>query len=479
MRVNFNYFISEAVFEFILDAVDLVATEGWRLLADYAFDPATGLWRHRDGTPEPPLSLRDIRYEDGVMTWPSHRHHEPESRLAEYLDGGARDPGPCRRGRSPRPRSRPARVGPDFEALRWFLLPEDVAAEAGPAEVGGVAGVAGGRTRWLGSPRSWGWTSGRARPRPRWSGSTDGCWGWAGHATRRTSGRTGGPSRIPATGGAALAAAVRVPGGASSRGVEVLAICGVGQGPRWWRWTTTREPVRPALTWQDRRAGAGGYGLLPRMAWLAREDPAGAARGTLAAGLVGRGGPVADRRGRDHGPGPRGGAVAGGARGRRGARGLAVPPALAYRVAAGVAAARGGGGAGAAGPASRSSPASTTGRRRCWARACALPGDAVDTGGTSGGIGIYADRPVEVPRAFLAPAPLPGRWVVGGAMAALGASVDWMRSVGAGRPLDAGRAVRGGGGGRSRAPAGSCSCRTSPASARRSSTRRRVACSSG
>ncbi len=56
-------------------------------------------------------------------------------------------------------------------------------------------------------------------------------------------------------------------------------------------------------------------------------------------------------------------------------------------------------------------------------------GDAVDTGGTSGGIGIYADRPVEVPRAFLAPAPLPGLWVVGGAMAALGASVDWMRGV--------------------------------------------------
>jgi len=28
VRVNFNYFISEMVFEFILDAVDLVATEG-------------------------------------------------------------------------------------------------------------------------------------------------------------------------------------------------------------------------------------------------------------------------------------------------------------------------------------------------------------------------------------------------------------------------------------------------------------------
>jgi xylulokinase len=61
-----------------------------------------------------------------------------------------------------------------------------------------------------------------------------------------------------------------------------------------------------------------------------------------------------------------------------------------------------------------------------------LPGDAVDTGGTSGGIGIYTDRAVEVPGLFVAPAPLPGRWVVGGAMAATGAAVDWFRDVSGG-----------------------------------------------
>ena len=59
-----------------------------------------------------------------------------------------------------------------------------------------------------------------------------------------------------------------------------------------------------------------------------------------------------------------------------------------------------------------------------------LAGDAVDTGGTSGGIGIYADHAVVLPveGLYQAPAPIPGRWVVGGAMAALGASVDWLRS---------------------------------------------------
>jgi selenocysteine lyase/cysteine desulfurase len=130
VRVNFNYFISDPVFEFILDAVDLVATDGWRALADYAFEPATGLWRHRDGTPEPPLSLRDVGYgaDDGVMRWPSHRHHEPESRLAAYL-AEARSilARPSRALDGP---TIPAgSVGADFEDLRWFLLPEDVAAD--------------------------------------------------------------------------------------------------------------------------------------------------------------------------------------------------------------------------------------------------------------------------------------------------------------------------------------------------------------
>ncbi len=123
VRVNFNYFISETVFSYILDAVDLVAREGWRLLPLYRFDAATGLWRHRDGSPEPPLSLRDISYVEGRMTYQAHRHREPESSLAAYLteartilDRPQRDA-----------RESELEVGPDFEELRWFWLPEEIA----------------------------------------------------------------------------------------------------------------------------------------------------------------------------------------------------------------------------------------------------------------------------------------------------------------------------------------------------------------
>ncbi|MDP2349771.1 MAG: FGGY family carbohydrate kinase, partial [Chloroflexota bacterium] len=54
---------------------------------------------------------------------------------------------------------------------------------------------------------------------------------------------------------------------------EVLAICCVSQGPTLVAVDAAGEAVRPAITWQDRRAGGTGFGLLPKMAWLAREDP--------------------------------------------------------------------------------------------------------------------------------------------------------------------------------------------------------------
>ena len=125
VRVNFNYFISEAVFEYILEAVDLVASEGWRMLPAYRFDPATGMWAHRGGVVEPPLSLGAIRYENGTMRYAAHRHREPETRLADYLAEArvllANTSSADRVGDGT------LEVGEDFEELRWFWLPSEVA----------------------------------------------------------------------------------------------------------------------------------------------------------------------------------------------------------------------------------------------------------------------------------------------------------------------------------------------------------------
>ena len=121
-RVSFNYFISEAVFEYIVEAVDLVATHGWRLLPAYRFDPLSGLWRHRAGHVEPPLRLTDLSYdaETGQLVVPDLPHDRaPESALNGYLDDARRileD--------ATEPASPDAWVSETFEQLRWFELPE-------------------------------------------------------------------------------------------------------------------------------------------------------------------------------------------------------------------------------------------------------------------------------------------------------------------------------------------------------------------
>jgi xylulokinase len=56
-------------------------------------------------------------------------------------------------------------------------------------------------------------------------------------------------------------------------------------------------------------------------------------------------------------------------------------------------------------------------------------GDAVDTGGTSGGFAVYADRALAIPGSFCAPAPIAGLWVLGGAMNATGKALDWLVGI--------------------------------------------------
>jgi sugar (pentulose or hexulose) kinase len=222
----------------------------------------------------------------------------------------------------------------------------------------------------------------------------------------------------------ALAAAVRQ---LDLAGIDILAVCGVTQGPTLVATDDAGMPVRAAVTWQDRRPGDTGFALLPRMVWLAREDPVTAMRavwllpawdalglwltGEAASSLQPHETPADDAALEQAGVLP-----------------SQVPPARAMGTRLG---------------AIRPMVAAALGLRTGTPVVCGVndgaasmlgaglldPGDAADTGGASGGLAIYADRPVRVEGLYCAPAPLPGRWAVGGAMAALGASVDWLRTT--------------------------------------------------
>jgi hypothetical protein len=118
VRVNFNYFIAEEEFEYILEAVHLVADQGWRLLPQYGYDPATALWRHRDGLPRPPTSLIDLVFggdgADAPLTAPITEldSYLPEAKrlLAEEPEAGAVAPD----------------LGSAAEDLRWFPNPAEI-----------------------------------------------------------------------------------------------------------------------------------------------------------------------------------------------------------------------------------------------------------------------------------------------------------------------------------------------------------------
>jgi hypothetical protein len=115
VRLSFNYFISDAEAGFLVDAVDLVAAHGHRLLGEYRFDPRSGHWRHRAAPPEPALSLTDLL--DGR---PGPGAGAGEDALAGYLEqaralvGAA---GPVATGTGP------SWLPPDLERLRDFHLP--------------------------------------------------------------------------------------------------------------------------------------------------------------------------------------------------------------------------------------------------------------------------------------------------------------------------------------------------------------------
>ena len=127
VRVNFNYFISEAVFSYIVEAVRLVAKDGWRLLGDYRFEPSTGLWRHRQGPAEPPLRLSQVTYDGhGAMRYPRHQDRAPESELKSYLTQ-ARATFEAATPESGEPAE--GQLSADFEHLRWFDLPSACLAE--------------------------------------------------------------------------------------------------------------------------------------------------------------------------------------------------------------------------------------------------------------------------------------------------------------------------------------------------------------
>ena len=125
IRVGFNYFFSDTVADYIIQAVNLIAGAGWKLLPLYGFDPDTGIWRHREAATGAPLGLENIDFFDGAS---SEGETVGEEALAGYLQQ-ARSILENAEAASETPPADAGHLSGDAETLRWFPLPEEIQKE--------------------------------------------------------------------------------------------------------------------------------------------------------------------------------------------------------------------------------------------------------------------------------------------------------------------------------------------------------------
>ncbi|CRK56570.1 Cysteine desulfurase [Alloactinosynnema sp. L-07] len=114
VRLNFNYFISDAVRDYLVDAVTLLADHGTRLLPDYRFDAHTGLWRHHRSDEFMP-HVPNLRRPEHAPTAAALG----EDALVEHLDRARR----ILMAKADVAVDGPSGLAEDFESLRWFALP--------------------------------------------------------------------------------------------------------------------------------------------------------------------------------------------------------------------------------------------------------------------------------------------------------------------------------------------------------------------
>ncbi|MFL2501645.1 MAG: aminotransferase class V-fold PLP-dependent enzyme [Luminiphilus sp.] len=116
VRLNFNYFISEAEFDYLLGALELVARHGWRLLPCYHFDMTSGVWRFHSEARSLPVSLEGLSFD---RLEPTGRATPSPWELRDLLAEAERELTSTR----PKTPETIRNLPDETERLRWFALP--------------------------------------------------------------------------------------------------------------------------------------------------------------------------------------------------------------------------------------------------------------------------------------------------------------------------------------------------------------------
>lgn len=122
VRLNFNYFIDEMTFDYLVSAIELIAEHGWRLLPFYCFDKTAGVWRYQNKKLNLPVSLDDVQF-DATEVKPLLQPNDNSIALQDYLLQAEQE-----LRKESREGERFALTLPErANKLRWFVLPQEVA----------------------------------------------------------------------------------------------------------------------------------------------------------------------------------------------------------------------------------------------------------------------------------------------------------------------------------------------------------------
>ena len=123
VRLNFNYFIDEKEFEYLLRAVELVATLGWRMLPFYQVDANSGVWRFQGEENKMVSDLDTFQFIDYCQK-PMRSTGEKVS-----LDGICTLAEQVLQTANCQTQMPPLLLSSESERLRWFVLPQEVATD--------------------------------------------------------------------------------------------------------------------------------------------------------------------------------------------------------------------------------------------------------------------------------------------------------------------------------------------------------------
>ena len=121
IRLNFNYFINEETFDYLLKAIEYVSVLGWKLLPFYQLDADSGTWRYQGASMKlESLCLDSLLAEDRQ---PAVICAKP---LSEYLEEALFELNKVDDGRVRYSLSLPESAN----QLRWFALPQEIESQS-------------------------------------------------------------------------------------------------------------------------------------------------------------------------------------------------------------------------------------------------------------------------------------------------------------------------------------------------------------